>query len=295
MSDDFRVPINIRSRVSTKKLLRSSSHKGFACWIFAQAEVRYRCPDGDTSAWEPLDWALAGEWDEDPRKFVDALVAAGLLIRAADAEDLGLYDKCAGDGWVPLDWRAEQIWAITEPARKDQARRAGLASGEARRTKRENQKSLFPKGSNGNERQFERGVQQTVEPSTLHSTTSTTSQGPRSRASSDHQAFIKWWVERWQQVRGTKYDFGAAAGKNAAAVKRLLSLGSLDEVKARANRMLTSSDNWTRENADLGVLLSRWNHLTAPGDPNHDHWNGEPEATPEDDGYKPVAVKGSSS
>jgi hypothetical protein len=131
--NDFRVQSDARSRTTTKKLVRRLGIAGYGHWVFAQCEIRNQAPEGDTSHWSAEDWALAADWPGDPMIFIRALLEAGLVAPAESEEAAAVFPGINGPGWIPLDWRREQGYAIREPMRQEAASIAGKASGEARR------------------------------------------------------------------------------------------------------------------------------------------------------------------
>lgn len=83
---------------------------------------------------------------------------------------------------------------------------------------------------------------------------------PRKRGG-DHQLVVDWWHQTFERERGTRYAFQA---KDGYAVKKLLKLAPVDEIKRRGEFMLTEASEWMRQNGDLTTLLSKWNTLTGP-------------------------------
>ena len=114
MSNDFRVPTDIASRRSTRRLIAIAGIQGFASWTFAQARIAAESPDGDTSTWTLDEWAELSAWPGDPLVFLAALTEARLVV-------------ASGDGWVPVGWAEEQPHLLNARERSASARRAAQA------------------------------------------------------------------------------------------------------------------------------------------------------------------------
>lgn len=83
---------------------------------------------------------------------------------------------------------------------------------------------------------------------------------PRTEATGDHAEAIRWWCSEWERTRlGQAYV--VEAGKDGAAVARMLRRAPLTEVQVRMTRLLESDDRWIAENASLALCASRWNQL----------------------------------
>lgn len=102
-------------------------------WLWLGARVPR--PDGILSGWSADDVEWEARWRGEPGALVAALLTTGWLTCDPSGLTYSLHD-----------WDEHQGWAVAEPARKEAARKAGKASGEARG------KSAKGKGTNGNER-----------------------------------------------------------------------------------------------------------------------------------------------
>jgi uncharacterized protein YdaU (DUF1376 family) len=85
---------------------------------------------------------------------------------------------------------------------------------------------------------------------------------PRKQATGDHAEFARFWEKLWNETRGCAYVYEAKDGIATAQILKLPG-SSLDEAKARAARLLHSSDQFLRSNASVGLLRSKWNQLAA--------------------------------
>ncbi len=79
----------------------------------------------------------------------------------------------------------------------------------------------------------------------------------------DVSIFLKWWCDRYKQV--VKDEYLVQWGKEGKLVKELLKSKPIEEVKKRAERLLTTTDNWLRQRRTIPMLLSKWNDLGQQG------------------------------
>lgn len=75
----------------------------------------------------------------------------------------------------------------------------------------------------------------------------------------DVAVFLKWWCERYKLL--LKDEYLVQWGREGKAVKDLLKTRPLEEVKRRAERLLTTTDRWLRQHRTIPMLLSKWNDL----------------------------------
>jgi len=70
--------------------------------------------------------------------------------------------------------------------------------------------------------------------------------------------FIDWFSAAWQATHGTKYLVEGA--KDGKLTKRMLETLSLDDLKARARKMMADDDQWVSENGrTIGILAVKLN------------------------------------
>jgi len=78
------------------------------------------------------------------------------------------------------------------------------------------------------------------------------------RAPSEHRSFIEWWTVKYLEIRGVAYVFGG--GKDAAAVKAILSKLGLAEAQTRGERYLRDEDEFVQKQGHtLAFFQSRLN------------------------------------
>ena len=77
------------------------------------------------------------------------------------------------------------------------------------------------------------------------------------------QVFIQWWCTRYKAV--CRDDYLVQWGKEGGAVKALLKTKSIEEVKKRAEKLLTTNDKWLKNHRTIPMLASKWNELNQIG------------------------------
>lgn len=125
-SDKFEVKVGMLDHLKTRKLERECGAEGVLCLLRLWAYATVNHPSGAFPGFEAADLELVARWVGDPGLFGDALLR------------IGWVDEIEG-GLALHDWADEQPWVVSRPDRVEQARKAGLASGRARRQQAANQ------------------------------------------------------------------------------------------------------------------------------------------------------------
>jgi len=80
----------------------------------------------------------------------------------------------------------------------------------------------------------------------------------KTKAPSEHRSFIEWWTAKYLELRGVAYVFGG--GKDATAVKAILSKLGLAEAQTRGERYLRDDDEFVQKQGHtLAFFQSRLN------------------------------------
>lgn len=122
MKADLRWRLGTAGHPKIVRLVNACGERAFRALAGLWEWTAAHRPDGDLRGLDEVDLAVAAGWPEAPPVFVETLQALRLL------------DGKPGRLRVH-DWAEEQPYVSGGPERSDAARRAGIASGEARRRK----------------------------------------------------------------------------------------------------------------------------------------------------------------
>lgn len=133
MGLDIRLDTRLTRHWKFKKLKRIIGATTLEHLVVFWATVAEQMPNGALNGWTPDDIEDAAEWTGEP----GVLFAALLDCRFLDTTP---------QGFTPHDWAEHQPWIIGAPERSEAARKAGKASGAARKkpngTRTENERDV---------------------------------------------------------------------------------------------------------------------------------------------------------
>lgn len=122
MNTDIRIDVRLPRHRKYKKLKRIIGPATMEHLVTFWGTVAEQVPNGALNGWSTEDIEDAAGWDGESGVFFAALVESEFL----DETESGYY---------PHDWHEHQPWVVGAEERSESARKAGLASAEARRNK----------------------------------------------------------------------------------------------------------------------------------------------------------------
>jgi hypothetical protein len=222
---DIRVNVVLPRHWKYKKLKRLLGVIPMEFMIILWGTIAEQIPNGELNGWTAADIEDAAGWDGEPGKFCQALIDSKLL----DITD---------DGFYPHDWADHQPWVIGAPERSEAARKAGIASAEARKAKGQkptDEQRPVDAPLNGKATDVQRkGNPRTPSPSPSplkEESKKTPLEKPRGPSSPDHHYFASWWVFAFKRHTGSSFVFQK---KHAGIISGLLKSLGLVELISRA-------------------------------------------------------------
>lgn len=150
-SPDIRIKVGTPRHLKFRRLRKRLGPGACWAWLTLACYVGENRSSGDLTGMSDLDIAEAAEFDGDATEFVTALVDLGLLEK-------GSVFSCMHD------WADHNPWAASAEERSENARKAGKASGEAR--KKQAVQGGVEQGVEHPVERNERPVEQPVQPKT---------------------------------------------------------------------------------------------------------------------------------
>lgn len=256
-AEDIRIKVSARTNRKVKRLIARYGMAGWGHLTFLWMEASQERAKGKLFGWTEEDVELAAEWKGPPGEFCQALLNIGFLDRD-DEKVLTLHD------W---DFHQPHVYLFEEAS--ERARHAAdVRWGKAPKS---------PKSRSAVSESHAGGMQHAMllpptlptnqpvhlaTPPASPDTERSTSPNRPPRKPSDHHAFVAWWSDRYEQLFSAKYAF--QAGKDGRLVSDMLKKLGLQELRRRAEVMLTSKDPWfTEKGRDLGTLSANLNKLAS--------------------------------
>ncbi len=261
-TEDIRIKVSARTNRKVRRLVARFGMAGWAHLTFLWMEASQERAKGRLFGWTEEDVELAADWRGTPGEFCQALLNIGFLDRAEDGV-LELHD------WPDHQPHVYLFEEASNRAREKALKRWGKL-GEHPRVEKPNSAESRSTVSKQHAAGMQAAMllptthppnQQLATPSSSPADEPTAS--PRSpRKPSEHHAFIAWWSDRYEQIFSAKYAF--QAGKDGRLVSTMLKQLGLQELRRRAEALLTSKDPWFAEKGrDIGTLSANLNKLAS--------------------------------